>query len=145
MSEASGRLYHCALCRCQVVICSHCDRGNIYCGSRCSGQTRLARQKLASQRYQSSLRGRQKNAARQASYRIRRIEKVTHQGSHPLPPSDLLSPPPEGSGDSVIPKVKEMDSCFFCKKRLRFGLRMDFLNRDTRRIVISGPAFPSGP
>lgn len=145
MNEASGRLYHCLRCRCQVVICSHCDHGNIYCGSRCSGNARSERRKLVSQSYQSSLRGRQKNAARQASYRIRQMEKVTHQGSLDLPLNDLLSSPPEGPADPAIPKVKKMDSCFFCNKHLHPALRIDFLNRGTRRIMAMGPVFPSGP
>jgi len=28
--QSSARLFNCARCRRQVVICSHCDRGNIY-------------------------------------------------------------------------------------------------------------------
>ena len=38
--QSSARLFNCARCRCQVVICSHCDRGNIYCGKRCSQTAR---------------------------------------------------------------------------------------------------------
>jgi len=145
MNETTGRLYQCSRCLCQVVICSHCDRGNIYCGTRCSGNARSDRRKLVSQRYQSSLRGRQKNAARQASYRMLQMKKVTHQGSLDLPSNDLLSPPPEGPADPAIPKVKKMNSCFFCNKHLHPALRIDFLNQDARRITAFGPAFPSGP
>ena len=38
--QSSARLFNCARCRCQVVICSHCDRGNLYCGKRCSQAAR---------------------------------------------------------------------------------------------------------
>lgn len=148
MNEASGRLYQCHRCFCQVVICSHCDRGNIYCGTRCRGSARSERQKLAGQRYQSSSRGRQKHAARQARYRIRQIEKVekvTHRSSPDLPLNDLLSLPPEGHAGTAILNIKKMDSCFFCNKHLHPALRIDFLNRDTCRITALGPAFPSGP
>ena len=32
-----ARLFLCARCRRQVLICSRCDRGQQYCGARCSG------------------------------------------------------------------------------------------------------------
>ena len=35
-----ARLFLCARCRCQVLICSRCDRGQQYCGARCSGLAR---------------------------------------------------------------------------------------------------------
>jgi len=38
--QSSARLFNCARCRRQVVICSHCDRGNIYCSKRCSQTAR---------------------------------------------------------------------------------------------------------
>ena len=38
--DAPGRLFLCARCRVQVVLCSHCDRGNRHCGRLC---WRLAR------------------------------------------------------------------------------------------------------
>ena len=43
--QSSARLFNCARCRCQVVICSHCDRGNIYCGKRCSETARRQSQR----------------------------------------------------------------------------------------------------
>ncbi|MDA9983435.1 hypothetical protein N9H39_12115 [Gammaproteobacteria bacterium] len=45
--ENSARVYNCAGCRYQVVICRRCDRGNIYCGARCSRSAR--RRKVAHQ------------------------------------------------------------------------------------------------
>lgn len=145
MKETSGRLYCCARCLCQVLICCHCDRGNIYCGAHCANSTRSERQKLAVKRYQSSPRGRQKNAARQASYRIRQMKIVTHRGSLPLPPNVLLSSLPEGPADPAVLTIKKMDSCFFCNKRLHPALRIGFLYRDTHRVTVLGPAFPAGP
>ena len=32
--------FSCARCRRQVLICSRCDRGQHYCGARCSGLAR---------------------------------------------------------------------------------------------------------
>jgi len=34
--QSSARLFNCARCQSQVVICSQCDRGNRYCGRACA-------------------------------------------------------------------------------------------------------------
>ena len=34
---ATAQFFLCGRCRAQVLICSHCDRGQIYCGKRGSG------------------------------------------------------------------------------------------------------------
>jgi len=81
--QGSARLFNCARCRCQVVICSHCDRGNIYCGKRCSEAARRQSQREAGRRYQKTRRGGFAHAERQRRYRQRRRAKVTHQGSPP--------------------------------------------------------------
>ena len=49
--QSSARLFNCARCRCHVVICSHCDRGNIYCGGRCSQRVRRQSVRAAGRRY----------------------------------------------------------------------------------------------
>lgn len=36
----SGRLFLCAACRAQAIICSHCDRGQIYCNGGCGVRAR---------------------------------------------------------------------------------------------------------
>lgn len=79
--ENCARLYNCARCRKQVLICRDCDRGNIYCAPACAQSARSASQRRAGQRYQSSRRGRHHHADRQRRYRQRLKEKVTHQGS----------------------------------------------------------------
>ena len=35
-----ARLFLCQGCRVQVLICSHCDRGHIYCAEGCAGEAR---------------------------------------------------------------------------------------------------------
>ena len=91
--DRSARLFLCARCRDQVLLCSHCDRGQHYCGPACSSKSRNERRREAAERYQSSRRGRLKHAARSASWRRRRrslrqssalggADKVTHQGCH---------------------------------------------------------------
>ena len=107
-----ARLYHCARCRRQVVICRDCDRGNHYCFNGCASQARTESLRAAGRRYQSTRQGRHKHAERQRRYRQRLADKVTHQGSPPLPLSDLLRLALERrreAGDcSVVPSSKTM-------------------------------------
>jgi hypothetical protein len=90
--DRAARLFLCARCRDQVLLCSHCDRGQQYCSRACSSLSRLERRRETAERYQSSRSGRLKHAARTACWRERRrserqasasgdIDKeVTHQG-----------------------------------------------------------------
>ena len=84
--DPAGRLFLCARCRAQVVLCSRCDRGNRYCGSTCRRQARDAARRESANRYQCSYRGRLAHAARSRRWRQRhadRTQNVTHQGSQP--------------------------------------------------------------
>ena len=94
--DRPARLFLCARCRDQVLLCSHCDRGQQYCSRACSGMSRRERRRETAERYQSSRRGQVKHAARSASWRDRRrslrrdsarglIDKVTHQGCPDAP------------------------------------------------------------
>ena len=40
--DRPARLFLCARCRTQVLLCSHCDRGQRYCTPACSRQAREA-------------------------------------------------------------------------------------------------------
>ena len=87
----AARLFTCASCRRQVVLCRRCDHGNIYCSQRCSDRAPASAQRLAGRRYQDSRRGRHKHARapaalprtppRPGARRRARAQKVTH---HPL-------------------------------------------------------------
>lgn len=90
-AHRSARLFLCARCRDQVLLCSHCDRGQQYCGRACANASRRERRQDSAERYQRSLRGRRMHAARAACWRRRRralrqhvapgdTHKVTHQG-----------------------------------------------------------------
>ena len=61
-----------------VVLCRECDYGNIYCSQLCRQQARQKALRLAGARYQRTFTGAQKHATRQAAYRIRQEQKVTH-------------------------------------------------------------------
>ena len=92
-----ARLFLCARCRRQVLICSRCDRGQRYCGARCSGPARRESLRAAGRRYQHSRRGRHCHAERQRRYRRRwredaRVHKVTHHGSACAPCGAELAP-----------------------------------------------------
>ena len=79
----SARLYHCARCHAQVILCRRCDRGNIYCATGCASNARMLSQRQAACRYRSTRRGRFSNAERQRRFRARQPQKITHQGSPP--------------------------------------------------------------
>src|SRR6218665_2619217 len=81
--DQPGRLFLCARCRQQVVLCSRCDRGNRYCGRACWRLSREAAAREAGSRYQRSYRGRLAHAQRARRWRQRRAQapqNVTHQG-----------------------------------------------------------------
>ena len=74
--ESSGRFFLCAGCRVQVLVCSYCDRGQIYCAGTCAPRARHESMRAAGRRYQDSHRGRRKHAERSRRYRARQ-NKVT--------------------------------------------------------------------
>lgn len=85
--ESTGRLFLCACCREQVLICRRCDRGQRYCRG-CSKEARRASMREAGRRYQQSRQGRFAHAARARRHRARN-KKVTHQGS-PVLANDVV-------------------------------------------------------
>ena len=103
MGDELARRFLCARCRAPALVCSHCDRGQIYCAAGCAAVARQHSQRDAGRRYQGSLRGRFRHAARTRRWRERVAllavsaarsematpQSVTHQGS-PLPPSDAV-------------------------------------------------------
>jgi hypothetical protein len=89
--DRAARLFLCARCRDQVLLCTHCDRGQQYCSRACSSVSRRERRRESAKRYQCSRSGQLKHAARSACWRERRrarrqcgagrdVNKVTHQG-----------------------------------------------------------------
>ena len=77
--EASCRMFLCARCRSQVLVCRRCDRGQLYCFGSCAQEARHDRQREARRRYQATPRGRALHAERSRRYRARR-RCVTDQG-----------------------------------------------------------------
>lgn len=106
----SARLYHCVRCRDQCIICSDCDRGNIYCGHACASCSRIQNHRISNQKYQKTFRGAQKHAVRQRNYRLRQKKIVTDEGSTETPANDLL---PSLKNDTQC-KLKNVMRCDFC-------------------------------
>jgi hypothetical protein len=128
--EPPPRRYLCACCRTAVTICSHCDRGQRYCGGDCADKVRTRCMADAGRRYQCSRRGRHAHAARQGRYRERQTNKVTHQGSPPVALAALL--PPDAA--SLQPdESQEPRQCHFCPCNCGLFVRTGFLRRRIRR------------
>jgi hypothetical protein len=131
----SARHYVCARCRCQVFICRHCDRGNIYCTGECAARARQDSVRRAGAVYRSTGGGRHTNAARQRRFRARQKEKVTHHGSLPMRAVALLllALKPRGS----VPQIERESSktgifCHHCRRRCDPFLRNRFLRPSER-------------
>ena len=131
--ENTARLFHCAHCQSQSIICRHCDRGHIYCSVTCAQIARRATHRAADQRYQNTRKGQHKHANRQRLYRQRlslKKEKVTDQGSTLLPLNDLLPLPfrsPKKRVTTIQNKKAGQVICQFCGCQCALFLRTDFL------------------
>ncbi len=86
------RFFFCARCQVPVVVCTSCDRGQIYCAGACSEARRRESLRSAGAEYQGKFDGRRRHAARQARYRASLRNKVTHQGSVVGQPTAQLAP-----------------------------------------------------
>ena len=71
LADHPARLFVCARCRVQVLLCSRCDRGQRYCGRACSRAARRQSLCAAASRYQRSWGGRIAHAARSRRWRQR--------------------------------------------------------------------------
>lgn len=139
--ELTARLYSCAHCYAQVLICSDCDRNNIYCISTCSKLRRTLSLRRAGKRYQQSYRGRQMHAKRQRQYRAQK-KIVTHHTSPPQSPNDVLPPK---LNEPIKQPIKGDIYCHFCGNRCSPFIRRVYLHRSDQRAspVLSG--WPQAP
>lgn len=137
---APPRRFLCVRCRASVLVCSHCDRGQIYCAGTCAQEARACAQRAAGQRYQKSFRGRLNHAARAARYRARQ-KIVTHQGSPPEPRDDAVrldaataaNKPTTASSCGSVMRSQVADPgcgrCHWCGCRCSPLVRIGFLPR----------------
>jgi len=131
----TARLFHCAGCHCQVVICRHCDRGNVYCANGCADHARSASLRRAAKRYRSTRRGQHSNADRQRRFRARQKQKVTHQGSPAVAGLVLLLSALNArkrDQEAVRNRMETAIYCHFCQRECTPYLRNDFLRPPQR-------------
>jgi len=126
--QASARFFLCAACRIPVLVCSGCDRGQIYCAGGCSQRRRRQSQREAGRRYQSSRRGRLAHAERSRRYRARH-KIVTHQGCL-LALADVVLDIDSAQQQALScePKPKA-GHCHFCAAACSQRLRHGFLRQ----------------
>jgi hypothetical protein len=99
----SWRLAGCPRCQRVFAICSHCDRGHVYCGRLCSEGARCDSLRRARRRHRRSPEGRLDHRDRERERRRRR-RLAARVGDHPsaTPESAIkLSPALDPSGIST--------------------------------------------
>jgi len=141
----NARLFNCARCQIQVIICSDCDRGNIYCSAHCSHISRQQSVRQAAQRYQQTWQGKLSHAHRQRCYRQRKEKKVTHHGSPDSPSHDSLDDRPNEPADPFGSSTACELCCHFCGRACSRFLRIGFLGRQSIYERPSTSGWPRGP
>jgi len=131
-----ARRFLCGACRSAALICSFCDRGQIYCGAGCARRARQCSLRDAGRRYRASHQGRRNQARRTARWRDRQ-KNVTHHGSPPPSADDLLpSGAPVVARDAASPGDRRRPAtphCHWCGRRCPDFVRQGFLRRRIRR------------
>jgi hypothetical protein len=128
----TARMYNCAGCRAQIVICRSCDRGHIYC-AECAPKMRQAANRRKVRKYQATEKGRQNHAIRQRLYREKLKLKVTHPGSFTSQLLTLLRQKQKRTALTSklpIPRVSsslESIRCHICCSSCSPFIRLDFL------------------
>jgi hypothetical protein len=144
--EPSARLYNCVCCRQLVVLCSECDKGNIYCFDGCSEKQRTQSLREAGKRYQGTFKGKRNAARRQAEFR-ERTRKATAE-----PPSPENKVTLQGAEENTLPVLMDLDPregevglmyCHCCGKPVDHFLRPGFIRHHTPLLSGSWP-FKSG-
>lgn len=138
--ELTPRLFLCELCYKQVIICTHCDRGNIYCSLSCSFTARKNSLREAGFRYQQSIKGRLNHALRQRHYmqRLRDFKnKMTHQGSRKTIPDGLLCPVKNKATKTDNGQINVQVTCCLCHSAVSSLLRSRFLRYGMSKKVHS--------
>ena len=120
--KKDARLYLCLECHLQVIICSACDHGNIYCVD-CAPAARRDSLRAAGKRYQNTPRGRLKHAQRQACYRALHQQKVTHHPSASGTTAVSLDMPSSGALGEISESEPLPYCCHFCGEQCSDVLR----------------------
>lgn len=128
--EPTARLFQCALCHIQTMVCSKCDHGQIYCSDICATFARKISLKAARARYQSTLKGKHNHAACQARYRMKLIslskKVMDHSSKSPVDYAPIQQPENKAKNPEND-HAKTAFICCFCNKPVSAYLRNDFL------------------
>lgn len=143
--KRTARLFQCALCHTQSIVCSCCDRGQIYCGIFCVITARKKAMKLAGVCYQNTFNGKQKHAARQSCYRERQKKIVTHQGSPSIPQNVPINPLENKANKTETGQKPLALTCGFCGKPVSAWVRNDFVRRRGAHTSFRSKVFPQAP
>lgn len=131
------RLYYCFLCRAQCLVCSRCDRGNVYC-KICQARAKQSRQQRANRKYRSTRNGRTVRARAEKQRRLLRLSnsvgdhgsKIAHHPSNDISAGkgavQKLNSQTEVPGENVVASdnqscsamVKKQFQCEFCNSPL---------------------------
>jgi hypothetical protein len=135
--EVSSRLFYCALCYTQCVICSPCDYGQIYCSPDCSRSARKKFCNEAEKRYQQTPKGKLNHALRQQRYRERQSKIVTDHTCQTPSECDPNSATENNTDVSFVNQLVKSIFCCCCEKAVYNWVRHDFLKRTTHRRTSS--------
>lgn len=136
--KRSFRVFYCSRCHLKTVICSRCDRGNIYCGTVCRYHARNTTLQRAAKKYQATRTGRLNNATRQQRFRTRREKRVTHQGSNTLSSYAVV----HIKHDKELKEannIADLTTCHFCLTHTSNSLRIFYLHTSN----VKHPAKPN--
>lgn len=143
--EPTARLFQCALCHTQAMICSTCDHGQIYCSDSCSTLARQQSLRVAGKRYQATINGKRNHAARQARYEMKLQSNLTHHGS-PCP--SLCASMQQLENEAKEPEndqPKAVLICCCCHQPVSAWLRNDFLQRRNGKKTFRFQLHPQAP
>ena len=146
--EPTARLFQCALCHIQTMVCSKCDHGQIYCGDICAIFARKRSLKTVRARYQSTFKGKQNHAACQARYRMKLInlskKVMDHSSNSPVDHAPMQQL--ENSAEKTKNHHQKTTlTCCFCKQPVSVWLRNHFLQRRNSKKTFRLPASPQAP
>lgn len=151
--KIEARSYHCELCHKQVIICTYCDRGNVYC-ELCVRVARQKRQRQANRKYQKTLKGRTNNATRQSRLRLKNRQKGTERSTKEKKVTDrgssitLLSTSCNTERNKGIKpndgnKKITQPCCDFCGREVIFKQYVSVIPQNVAKII-RGSLFPQG-
>lgn len=130
--EPSSRLFYCALCYTQCVICSSCDYGQIYCSPDCSRSARQKSCNEAEKRYQQTPKGKSNHALRQQRYRERQSKIVTDHTCQTAPECDPYLSVKKEVGTMFLNRPSKSFICCCCHKAVSDWLHQGFLKQRRR-------------